>query len=75
MSDFLFVVKCIVATLVMLIFMQMRVGNRTIEQHSLRWIQQSSAVEELRVVAEGAVHAATEGYSRASTYFGQKTNN
>ena len=59
MSDFFFVVKCALATLVILVFMQMRIGNRTIEQHSLNWIQTSSAVEELRGVAEGAVFVET----------------
>jgi hypothetical protein len=71
MGDFFFVVKCLIATLVLLVFMQIRVGYRTIEQHSVRWIQQSSAVEELRLVAEGAVRAAHVGYEKASAYIGQ----
>lgn len=71
MSDFFFVVKCLVATLVLLVVMQMRIGHRTIEQHSLRWIQTSNAVEELRNVAEGAVRSGRAGYERASEYFGE----
>jgi hypothetical protein len=73
MSDFFFVLKCLAATVVLLICMQMRVGGRTVEQHSLHWIQTSNAVEELRGVAEGAVRASRTGYRKASDYFGQNS--
>ncbi|MES2855375.1 MAG: hypothetical protein V4692_05910 [Bdellovibrionota bacterium] len=71
MGDFLFVVKCSVATCVILVFMQMRIGGRTVEQQTMRWIRNSSAVEELRLVAEGAVKSGQVGYQKASNYFGE----
>lgn len=68
MSDFFFVLKCLVATMALICLMQIRIGGRTIEQRSMSWVRHSATVDNLRAVAEGAVKAMGKGYRHASDF-------
>jgi hypothetical protein len=57
MGDFFFVVKCLVITVALVFLMQIKVGDKTLEQHSMTWLHQSTAAENLRLIASGAIRA------------------
>jgi hypothetical protein len=69
MDDFFFVVKCVVATLLIVFVMQIRIGTVTLEQKSMAWVHESAVADELRAVAEGAVKVSREGYDMIAAYF------
>lgn len=69
MGDFLFVLKTLVITIVLVLLMQIKIGTATIEQHSLAWIQNSAITDTLRSVAQGAVKATVQGYRWMSSAF------
>lgn len=57
MADFFFVVKTLLFTLALVVLMQIKVGNSTIEERSHEWIQHSAIHRTLGKVAFGAVVA------------------
>ena len=61
MSEFFFVMKTLIITVVLILCLQIRVGRMTLEQRSLQWMHESSAIEALRGVADGAVVFAEQG--------------
>ncbi|MES2962370.1 MAG: hypothetical protein V4760_00675 [Bdellovibrionota bacterium] len=73
MGDLVFVVKTLVITVALVVLMQIKVGSRTVEQHSLAWIHQSVFVEQLQEVAAGAVKAGRKGVAMMSGMLGIKT--
>jgi hypothetical protein len=68
MGDFFFVVKCFVVTIALIFLMQIKVGSHTVEHHSMAWLHQSPVAENLRMVANGAIHLFKKG-SDATTEF------
>lgn len=62
MGDFIFVIKALVMAVVLIVFMQIKVGSSTLEEHSVSWIQRSSLVEGLRGVASGAISLGEKAY-------------
>ena len=62
MGDFIFVIKALVMAVVLIVFMQIKVGSTTLEEHSVSWIQRSSLVEGLRGVASGAITLGEKAY-------------
>lgn len=61
MADFLFIVKTFLFTLALVVLMQIKVGDQTIEERSHQWIQQSAIHRTLGKVATGAVTAMKDG--------------
>lgn len=53
MMDFLFFVKTFALTLVIVLVMQIQVGNKSIENHALGFVQSSTVVSPLNSVAAG----------------------
>ncbi len=72
MGDIFFVVKCFVATLVIVVLLQIKVGNRTLESHTVNWIHRSDLVHQLQDVAEGAVKAGKSGTHQVAGLFEDK---
>lgn len=70
MGDLIFVVKTLVITVALVVLMQIKVGSRTIEQHSIAWIHQSAVVGQLQEVAAGAVKAGTRVSKAIKGYLG-----
>jgi hypothetical protein len=73
MGDLFFVIKTLAVTVALVVLMQIKVGTRTVEQHSLAWIHQSAFVEQLQEVAAGAVKAGRKGVAAVSGMLGIKT--
>lgn len=57
MTDFLFFIKTILFTLIVVLLMQIQVGERTVEDHAMSWVQTSVIVSPLNGVAQGAAQA------------------
>jgi ribosomal protein L12E/L44/L45/RPP1/RPP2 len=73
MSEMFFVLKTLVVTVIVVMLMQIKVGRATLEEHSMRWIRNSDAVETLRYVAEGAVRIAESGAKTLSSSLAWKS--
>lgn len=54
MMDFLFFVKTFCLTIVLVVLMQIQVGQSSIESHALGWVQHSAVVSPLNQTAHGA---------------------
>ncbi len=74
MSDLFFTAKMMAITVVLVLVMQIKIGDHTLEEKSLAWIHQSSAVENLRTVASGATQAISQGYNAAAKLIEEKWN-
>lgn len=72
MTDFFFVIKCLVFTVILVFAMQIKIGNETIESQSMTWLHESSAVHSLQLVADGAIKSVRHGLNWASNYFDTK---
>ncbi len=57
MADIVFVLKCLLVTVVVVVLLQIRVGQRTVEGHAMTWLHHSTVSHHLQDVAEGAVKA------------------
>lgn len=53
MNDFVFFLKLFGLTIVMVLLMQIQVGEQTIETHAMGWVQTSILVHPLNSVAHG----------------------
>lgn len=62
MSEFFFVLKTLIFSLAILFVLQMRMGDRTLEERSENWIYRSAVGIELQSVSRGAVKAGEEGW-------------
>ncbi|MAF91406.1 MAG: hypothetical protein VX583_04655 [Bdellovibrionota bacterium] len=67
MGEMFFAVKATIITLVMVFFMQIKVGQFTIEENAYHWIKSSYLVVELNQVSRGAVVALREAYQGISS--------
>lgn len=72
MGEFFFVVKVFMATVLIVLLMQIRIGRATVEQHSIGWLHTSNAVEALRGVADGAIAAAFNGVEWGKNLYQKK---
>ena len=54
MTDALFFLKTALGTLLIVMVMQIQVGEKSIENHAMGWVQTSSIVSPLNGVAKGA---------------------
>ena len=72
MGDFFFVAKCFVATLVLVVLLQIKVGGRTLESHTVSWIHRSGVAHHLQDVAEGAVKVGKSGTRQVAALFEDK---
>lgn len=67
MSEFFFVVKTMLITVGIVALLQIKIGQKTIEQRAVGWMHGSVAIEALRGVADGTVVAVENGYTWAKT--------
>jgi hypothetical protein len=65
MGDMLFVIRMLVLTVIVVIVMQVKIGDTTIEAQVQSWLSRSPAVETLREVAHSAVKVVSVGYKMA----------
>lgn len=62
MSEFFFVLKTVLFSVLVLLVLQMKIGGTTLERHSEEWIYHSRAGSEMQSVARGAIRAGHEGW-------------
>jgi hypothetical protein len=58
--DFLFFFKTFTLTVVLVVLMQLQIGEKTIENHALGFVQSSAVVQPLNGVAKGAAKLAKD---------------
>jgi hypothetical protein len=61
MADLFFVVKTFLFTLALIVLMQIKIGEYTVEERTHTWIQESAIHSTLTKVAVGAVTAMKDG--------------
>lgn len=71
MFNFVFLLKTFLLTFVILICMQVRVGEFTLEQRAMFFVHDSPVVEPLREVAEGSTRAVRNWLRAISQKIGQ----
>ncbi len=54
MTDFWYVVKVFALTIVIVLFMQLEIGNESLEYHAMSWVQNSAVTGPLHTVAHNA---------------------
>ncbi len=62
MSDLLFVVKMFVITVLLVVVMQIKWGENTLEQKASIWIKQGVVAMSLRDAAQGGIEKAQDEY-------------
>ncbi|MCM2282090.1 MAG: hypothetical protein NDI61_09615 [Bdellovibrionaceae bacterium] len=62
MGDIIFAIRMLVITVVIVVLMQIKLGDATLETHAHQWMRSSAAVEALQDVSKGAVKAMSQGY-------------
>ena len=70
MEEVMFVIKSLIVTVVVIVCLQIRVGQQTVEAHAMDWIHHSSISQHLQDVAEGAVKVANQGKSAVANLVG-----
>lgn len=61
-SDFFFIIKMLVLTVIVCLFLQLKISNKTVEQEFYSWIQNSVFVDQLQTVLDGGMIFAKSGY-------------
>lgn len=57
MIDFIFFVKMLLLTLVIVLLLQIKFDEHTVEAHAMGWVQSASITQPLNMVAHGAAKA------------------
>jgi hypothetical protein len=70
MEDVMFVVKCLIVTMVVVVCLQIRIGAHTVEGHVMSWVHRSPISQTLQDVAEGAVKVAQKSQAAVSNLIG-----
>ena len=66
MGDLFFVLRVTFITVVVVVIMQVKVGEETLEERARRWAANAPLVEVLQEVADGAVLLVAEGYQHVT---------
>lgn len=74
MGDIFFGLRMFAITLAMVVALQIKVGDETIERISLAWIGSSSVVASLRDVSNGGIKALSQAYRWAAGSVDAKIN-
>lgn len=69
MSDFIFVVRCFIFTLLIVIMMQFKVSGISIESRVDRFLRNSEITAYLQDVSAGGIQLAQDGYYFAKNLF------
>ncbi|MCB0413830.1 MAG: hypothetical protein KDD50_05825 [Bdellovibrionales bacterium] len=74
MGDLLFFLKMIVMTFFFVLFLQIRIGQFTVEERAITWAHNSELMQPLQEVAQGAVVAIKRGWSEVVGSFGDNVS-
>lgn len=73
-GDFLFFIKMVFLTLFLVLALQVKIGEQTVEQHTLHWAASAPLLEPLKEVAHGGVLALGRGWQAVVTSLGGKVS-
>lgn len=74
-GDILFFIKCLVMTFIVVILLQVKIGNMTLEERTKNWAAESSLVAPLEDVAKGGVKGIREAWKSLTGNFSKKIKN
>ncbi|MEZ4873476.1 MAG: hypothetical protein R2827_14800 [Bdellovibrionales bacterium] len=63
-GDFLFFLKTLIMTFIVILVLQIKVGELTLEQKAAHWARQSSLVEPIQEVAHGGLLIVRDGWRK-----------
>lgn len=66
MSEFFYVMKCLIFSMIVVLVMQFKIGSETIEQRSYKILTASVITQTIHQVAEGAILITKKGYEEIS---------
>lgn len=69
MSEVIFVVKCLVVTLIIATLMQIRIGDFTLEEHTEEAVRHSVVTDYLQGTAAGVIVLGNAGWEKVKTFF------
>lgn len=69
MGDLFFFAKMIVITVVVVVLMQIKIGDSTLEYKFLNWVHTSTALEPMQQAAQGAVAVVREVWKKVTDRF------
>lgn len=72
MGDLFFLIRTVIMTFTLVFLMQIKVGEQTLEQRSMLWIQESVFVDSLQEVAGGAIKVMEQGLRSITLMFDKK---
>lgn len=75
MNDIIFFLKLFCLTVVLVLFMQIQVGEQTIEWHTMQWVHTSSLVGPLNGVAQGGAKVMRDLTHKVSSFVEHNTTN
>ncbi|MCB9025633.1 MAG: hypothetical protein H6625_04905 [Bdellovibrionaceae bacterium] len=65
MSEIFFILKSFILTILIVIFMQVKVGETTIEEKTLLWIESSTIISPIQKIVDGGVKVVKETWKTA----------
>lgn len=74
MIQFLDILKTLALTFLVVLLLQFRVGDQTLEQRTYQFLTRSDFSMELRGAAKGAIRMAEDGYKKARIYLASVIN-
>ncbi len=69
MSDLIFFIKMLVLTVALVIVSQIQIGQRSLENHAMSWVQSSSLVKPLNGTVRGGAKLIKEGREKLKHRF------
>lgn len=69
MRELFFFVKSLILTVIVVMLMQIEVGDNTVEQKAMMWIESSPIVSPLREAAEGGAKLVRQGWKQVAGAF------
>ena len=73
MGDFLFVIRTFIVTVVVLLILQVKVGDFTLEQRSMNWVRSSVVVSHLQEVADGSIVFIERNFKKLKAYVSSRS--
>ena len=73
MFDFMFFIKTMVLTVILVSLMQIKAGDSTIEDHAAHWVRTSTLTLPLQATAANAARAISDGANWLASSFHKQT--
>lgn len=74
MGDLFFAIRTFFITLVVVLILQVKIGDFTLEERSMSWVRSSAFVGQLQQMADGAVVVINSGLDKVKVLFSSKAS-